>query len=193
MTQQTPSLMDVFSGWDGYQQSLVAAIAPLSQQNLRYRPAPDRRSVGEIAAHIAFGRLDWFHRMGAPGAAGLVEQAAPWWQPWQEINPAIAEDGAEIVRWLQASWQMIESNLRHWSVADLSWTYRQPYGGKVYVVSRQWVIWRIMAHDIHHGGQLSILLAEQGIDLPELGHNGGHIIEVPLAEEEIKETKHGSE
>ncbi len=177
------SLMTVFSGWDGYQRSLVAAIAPLSQENLQYRQAPDQRSVGEIAAHVAFGRLDWFHRMGAAGTAELVEQAAPWWQPWQAINPAIAENKAEILHWLEASWQMIEANLRDWTVADLRWSYRQPYGGKVYAVSRQWVIWRIMAHDIHHGGQLSVLLAAQGIELPELGDNGGHVVEVPLAEE----------
>lgn len=181
---ETPSLMAIFSGWDGYQQSLVSAITPLTLEHLRYRPASDRRSVGEIAAHIAFGRLDWFHRMGAPGTAQLVEQAAPWWQPWQEINPAIAENASEIAHWLQATWQMIETNLTQWTVADLSWTYPQPYGGKVYAVSRQWVIWRILSHDIHHGGQLSVLLAEQGIDLPELGHNGGHIIEVPLAEDQ---------
>jgi uncharacterized damage-inducible protein DinB len=177
------SLMAVFSGWDGYHRSLVSAIAPLELEHLRYRPAPDRRSVGEIAAHIAFGRLDWFHRMGADGTAGLVERAAPWWRPWGEIDPAIGENADGIVHWLQASWEMIEANLNRWTVADLSWTYRQPYGGKVYAISRQWVIWRIMAHDIHHGGQLSILLAAQGIELPELGDNGGHIIEVPLAEE----------
>lgn len=176
------SLMAVFSGWDGYQRSLVAAIANLLPEQLRYRPAPDRRSVGKIAAHIAFGRLDWFHRMGASGTAELVEQAAPWWKPWEEINPEIGEDAAEIVHWLQASWQMIETNLTYWTVTDLSESYRQPYGGKVYAISRQWVIWRIMAHDIHHGGQLSILLAAQGIDLPELGDNGGHIVEVPLAD-----------
>src|SRR5579863_9537139 len=103
--------MAVFSGWEGYQQSLVAAIAPLSQEHLRYRPAPDRRSVGETATHIAFGRLDWFHRRGAPGSADLVEQAAPWWPSWQKINPAIAESSADIVHWLQASWDMIETNL----------------------------------------------------------------------------------
>lgn len=179
---ETVSLRVVYGGWEGYQQSLVSAVAPLSLEHLRYRPTPSARSVGEIAAHIAFGRIDWFHRMGAPGAAELVEQAAPWWQPWKEIDPAIADDPAEIVRWLEAGWGMIEANLTRWTVADLAVTYLQPYGGKTYSISRQWVIWRIMAHDIHHGGQLSVLLATLGIDLPELGHNGGHIVEVPLAD-----------
>ena len=76
---------------------------------------------------------------------------------------------------------MVEDNLQLWTIADLDETYHQPYGGKVYAVSRQWTIWRIMAHDIHHGGQLTILLSEQGIEPFELGDLGGHITEPPLA------------
>src|SRR5512140_3117134 len=121
MTLETPALLTVFSGWDGYQQSLVAALAPRSKEELRYRSAPDRRSVGEIAAHIAFGRLDWFHRMGAPGAAALVEQAAPWWQPWQPLDPAITERKDDLAHWLEATWQMVEGCLAQWTVADLDW------------------------------------------------------------------------
>jgi uncharacterized damage-inducible protein DinB len=180
VTQENVSLSTVFSGWDGYQRSLVAAIAPLTPEQLAYRPAPDRRSVGEIAAHIAFGRIDWFHRMGTPGSAELVAEAASAgvWQPWGQVSAAVSDSPTEIVRWLEASWQMIETCLNLWSVADLGVSYLQPYGGKTYAVSRQWTLWRIMAHDIHHGGQLTILLAAQGIELPDLGDNGGHIVEV---------------
>ena len=38
-----------------------------------------------------------------------------------------------------------------------------------------------MAHDIHHGGQVAIMLGMQGIDIPELGDMGGHIVQTPLA------------
>ncbi len=183
MTQESVALSTVYSGWDGYQRSLTAAIAPLSQEQSAYRPAPDRRSVGEIAAHIAFGRLDWFQRMGAPGSAELVAQAASEgvWRPWGQVAASVSDSPVEIVRWLEATWQMIETCLNLWTVADLGVSYLQPYGGKTYAVSRQWTLWRIMAHDIHHGGQLTILLAAQGIDLPDLGDNGGHIVEAPQA------------
>ena len=33
-----------------------------------------------------------------------------------------------------------------------------------------------MAHDIHHGGQIARILAEQGIDAFELRGLGGHIV-----------------
>jgi hypothetical protein len=39
-----------------------------------------------------------------------------------------------------------------------------------------------MAHDIHHGGELALLLGMQGIPVSELGDLGGHITMPPLAD-----------
>ena len=40
----------------------------------------------------------------------------------------------------------------------------------------------ILSHDLHHGGELVMLLGIQGINVPELGDLGGHIIEPSSAE-----------
>ena len=40
MPEEMHSLLTIFQGWDGYQISLVRAIAPLSREQLLYRPAP---------------------------------------------------------------------------------------------------------------------------------------------------------
>lgn len=175
--------MTIFSGWDGYQTSLTRAVQPLTADQLAYRPASNGRSVGETAAHIALGRIDWFHRMGAPGSTELAAQVAPFWHSDAAPEAAIAGDVAQIVHWLNAGWQMIEANLTDWTIADLAHSYHQPYQGKTYAVSRQWVIWRVMAHDLHHGGQLSTLLSLQGIEPPDLTGQGGHIISPPLVED----------
>jgi hypothetical protein len=66
---QPVSLATVFEGWDGYQTSLVQAISPLTPEQLAWRPAPELRSVGEVARHISLGRITWFRRMEAPGSA----------------------------------------------------------------------------------------------------------------------------
>jgi uncharacterized damage-inducible protein DinB len=177
MTAVTHSLVTVYDGWDGYQISLIHAIAPRSREQLAYRPAPHLRSVGEIASHISLGRIGWFQRMGAPGSAALASQVAAW-----ESEAVSAENPAELVKWLAASWQMIADTLQQWTVADLAQTYLQPYQGKTYAISRQWTIWRIMTHDLHHGGELAVTLGMQGIPVPELGDLGGHLAEPPLAE-----------
>jgi uncharacterized damage-inducible protein DinB len=101
------------------------------------------------------------------------------------VEDAVADphNGAELLGWLQASWNVVERTLRRWTVADLQQTYRHTWRGNTYAVSRQWTIWRIMAHDIHHGGELALMLGMQGIELFELGALGGHITEPPLAGE----------
>lgn len=179
MSMTSPSLMSVYEGWDGYQVALMRTVAPLAAEQLAYRPAPRLRSVGEVASHISLGRIGWFERMGAPGSAELARLAETW-----EAEQAITGNAAELVRRLEVTWRMIQQTLTTWTVADLARTYRHTYWGKTYAISNQWTIWRIMSHDIHHGGELGLLLGLQGIEVPELGDLGGHLTEPPLAETE---------
>lgn len=197
MTSTAPSLMQVFEGWDGHQTALLRAIEPLTPDQLASRPAPHLRSPGEIASHIAVGRLDWFHRMGAPGSAELARQIAPWederantedpaeLRRWmtavREHMGTLATSPAELLAWMKATGQMIETTLTTWTVADLRQTYRHAYQGKIFVVSRQWTLWRVMSHDLHHGGELAFALGLQGIAIPDLGDQGGHLTELPEA------------
>ena len=198
MSTVMQSLSSVYEGWDSHQLALVRAISGLTPEQLAYRPAPHLRSAGEIVSHIALGRVDWFHRMGAPGSGELARQIAPWesekadteqrseLRRWldatRQIEAAITTNPGELLRWLEASWQIIEKTLTTWNVADLAQTFRHLYQGKMYNVSRQWVLWRVMSHDLHHGGELAILLGLQGIEIPDLGDQGGHLTELPLAE-----------
>jgi hypothetical protein len=76
---------------------------------------------------------------------------------------------------------MVQATLSTWTVDDLTEAYLHKCRGTVYGVSRQWTTFRMLAHDIHHGGQLSILLGEQGIEAFELIGMGGHIVEPPVA------------
>jgi uncharacterized damage-inducible protein DinB len=188
MTAETNTLAAIFDGWNGHQASLVHAIAPLTRSQLAWRPAPKLSSVGELARHIALGRLTWFARMNAPGSAELASRIDAWEvdsdgnRDIVERSLPIAEDAGELVRWLEATWQMIEATLNQWTVADLAQSYRHTWNGDTYAVSRQWTIWRILSHDIHHGGQISLMLGMQGIEHFELGDLFGHITLPPLAD-----------
>lgn len=166
------SLSKVFEGWDGYQTSLVHAIQPLTSEQLAFRAGPKLRSVGEIAIHIALGRIDWFSKMGAPGSAELLAR-----QAGVDRSGPITGNAADLVRWLEDTWGMIADTLSQWTVDDLAVTYPHEYWGVTYAVSRQWTIWRILMHDIQHGGQLTVLLEMQGIEAPELIALGGHLTE----------------
>jgi len=198
MTTASPSLASIFQGWDQHQHALVQAVTPLMPEHLAWRPAPQFMSVGELVSHVALARLWWFHKMGAPGSAELARQVAPWtgervntesltelqrWtDPLVELEAAIAGSPSDLLRWLEATWQMIQTTLTTWTVADLTRTYRHIDQGALRAVSRQWTIWRVMSHDLHHGGQLGLLLGLLGIEDPDLGYGGGHLAELPLVE-----------
>ncbi len=187
MSSNALPLSTVFDGWNGYQRSLVSAVQPLTRDQLAFRPAPALRSTGEIVRHIALGRVTWFVRMGAPGSDG-VERMIPAWETDSEGNRFVQEealridtDAGELVQWLEGTWQMINRTLLAWSVGDLMQSYEHLWNGQLWAVSHQWTLFRILAHDIHHGGELSLMLGLQGIEAFELGALGGHIVLPPPA------------
>ncbi|HEY7835419.1 MAG TPA: DinB family protein [Ktedonobacterales bacterium] len=188
----------VFAGWEGHQTSLVNTVAKLTTEQLALQPTPDvslphlagrptprLATVGETVRHLCAGRIDWFLRMHPPGGDEIAA-LVPAWEYDAHGNRymddrAIALTVGDLVKWLEISWRLIERTLAEWTVGDLAQTYRHIYHGTTYLVSRQWTIWRILAHDLHHGGGLAILLGMQGVELPELGDQFGHITPVPEA------------
>ena len=198
MTTTSPTLRAVYDGWDSHQQALTDAITPLTPEQLAWRPAPNQASVNEVIGHIAGARLWWFYKMSAPGSAVLARQIAPWARDtfdagdsgelnrWMQANvqweETLTQIPGESLKWLASTWQMIETTLDAWTVADLAQTYRHVRGDKVYAVTRQWTIWRVMSHDLHHGGQLALMLGLQGVEAADLGDKGGHLTPWSLAE-----------
>jgi uncharacterized damage-inducible protein DinB len=185
MSSPSVRLAQVYDGWDGYNTSLVRAVAPRTPEELAWKGAPSWRSVGEVAAHISMGRINWFSRMPAPLVADLAREtehlrgtAEQGDRPYQ----AIANDPEALVHWLERTWQMVDATLQAWTIEDLFRTYPHTYWGKTYAVSYQWTIWRILTHDVQHGGQLTELLAQQGIVPDDLSALGGHLTEPPLAD-----------
>lgn len=179
LTTQLSTLLD---GWQGYNQSIIAAVEPLTAAHLVFRPAANLRSTGELVRHIALGRITWFARMAAPGSAAVAAQVL-YGEPDSDGNRdvieealAVTEDAAALVGWLQTTWQMVEQTLATWGTSDLAQTYPHLWNGQMWAVSRQWTLFRILAHDIHHGGELALMLGLQGLEPFELGALGGHII-----------------
>jgi hypothetical protein len=127
------------------------------------------------------GRINWFARMGAPGIDGVAERVPEWETDADGVRHIVeaavaADEPRGLVEWLELSWHPIQHVLEEWTAADLERTYPHRWQGQDFANSRQWTIWRIMPHDIHHGGQLAMLLGILGVDAFELRALGGHIV-----------------
>ena len=179
-------LAQLFDGWNGYQTSLLNAVGPMTERQLAWRPGPDRRSAGELVRHIGLGRITWLSRIGAPTVEQVALTVPKWFTDNDGARHVIEEsvpcDQASVLtEWLNLSWKPIDALLHEWTLDDLFQTYLHRFRGTDFAVSRQWTVWRILSHDVHHGGQLALLLGMQGIEAFELRTLGGHITVPGLA------------
>ena len=157
MADNYTSLLPLFKGWDVYQEQLAKAIAPLTTEELAMRAAPNLRSVGMIAAHVVGARVRWFHELMGEGRVD-IQSLGEWDSPEAPVR-----SGAELVQGLERSWQLIQHSLAHWTLADLDHVFEGTYSGEEYSLTRQWVIWHVLEHDLLHGGEISLTLGAHGL------------------------------
>ena len=166
MTEQTLSLTPFYSGWSGFQQNLVRIIAPLTPEQLALPVAPHHWSIGMVAQHIVGNRVWWFQVWMGEGSFDLAPIAH--WDPADE-SVQVTLTASELVAGLESTWHMIEDALAHWTPADLGKAFSPPsvmseeeqriFGE----LSRQWIIWHVLEHEIYHGGELSLALGMYGL------------------------------
>jgi uncharacterized damage-inducible protein DinB len=158
MTEHALPLTTVYQGWDGFQRSLLAAVAPLTPEQLALSVAPNHWPIGMLVQHILNDRIWWFHLW--MGEASPEEAAFMHWE--EEEEGKAVHTAAELVAGLEVTWSMIERTLARWTVADLDQVFpppaelteaeRQIFGPS----TRQEIIWHVLRHDIHHGGELAV-------------------------------------
>ena len=163
MTQNNLTLATFYKGWDAYQQLLVTAVTPLTSEQLALRPAPHMWSAGMIATHIIATRVGWFHVLMGVGNADLAPLAS-----WDEDGMP-ARSASELVTGLESTWRMIQDALTSWTSADLEQVFQDSdRTGNLGQYSRQWIIWHLLEHDLHHGGELSLILGMHGLPALDL-------------------------
>jgi uncharacterized damage-inducible protein DinB len=172
------TLEPFLEGWAGYQRSLLEAIRPLNAEQLASRTAPFQWAVWQLASHMAGTRAYWFHEVIGEGDEEVghmfaVESTTVPDLPLEDAGWEDDEDhprtAAELVDALERTWPMIEDRLRRWTVEDLEVEFsRTRRNGEIQTFSRAWVVWHLIEHDLHHGGEISQILGTNGLPAPEL-------------------------
>ncbi len=154
---------DVFTReWETYQDRLKAALAPLTAEQLALCAAPHLRSIGVDVRHIIAARVWWFHKFlgeGDPAIMPLVQ--------WDDDGqPARSAD--ELLYGLDETWKLVKGCLERWTPEDLQKTFPRQRRGEQVELSRAWVVWHILEHDLHHGGEVSLMLGMHGLAAPDI-------------------------
>jgi uncharacterized damage-inducible protein DinB len=76
--------------------------------------------------------------------------------------------GAELAQALDATWAFIEACMRRWTPEERAMTFPDENDGQVVEVSRSWVIYHVLEHDLHHGGEIALILGMNGLQTPQL-------------------------
>jgi uncharacterized damage-inducible protein DinB len=167
-------LQTFYEGWARHQALVIDALRELIPEQLDLRTAPHQWAVWQLAGHVAGSRAYWFHDVlgeGDPATRDLfrvdrttvpgLSLADAGWED-DEDHPRSA---AELVDGLVRTWAIVDDCLRRWTAEDLAASLVRPASATRPSRShhRGWVVWHVMEHDIHHGGEISQILGSNGL------------------------------
>jgi uncharacterized damage-inducible protein DinB len=162
------TLQPFHEGWARHQALVIDALAGLTPEQLDLRTAPHQWAIWQLAAHVAGSRAYWFHDVLGEGDAatrdlfrvdrttvpGLRPEDAQW-----EDDEDQPRSAAELVDALRRTWAIVDDCLVRWTAEDLAGTVARPNRTH----HRGWVVWHVLEHDIHHGGEISQVLGSNGL------------------------------
>jgi uncharacterized damage-inducible protein DinB len=155
MEEGDVKLSRVFARWDEVRAGLLATMDRYHDSDLAYRPFESSWSAGQIMLHIADAEEGWFRRV-------VTQDLAEWPDDYRlEAYPTV---GA-IKALLTEVHGRTAAYLATLGLADLDRPV-EAYWGET--LSLGWIIWHVLEHEIHHRGELSLilgLLGREGLDV----------------------------
>jgi uncharacterized damage-inducible protein DinB len=159
---QDPLLATLYQGWADYLAALATAVAPLTPAQLELRGAPELRSIRLLLAHMVGARARWFHLVMGEGGDELARYTR------YDAPDGAAASAEELLDALATTWRVVVACLERWSAEDLGFTFSGEDEGEAYNLSRAWIVWHLIEHDLHHGGEVSLTLGAHGLTAPDI-------------------------
>lgn len=154
-------LAPYYAGWHLANQSLIAAIAPLSADQLALPVGSASWPIWASVSHLAGTRVYWLcHVFGEPGM-----ETTPFTDPtlgWEDdlAHPRRAD---ELVHALTSTWGIVDRVLTTWTPESLGREARRKVQSGVQVHTRQSVLMRMITHDAFHCGEIALTLGSNGL------------------------------
>ena len=107
-------------------------------------------------------RARWFHNLMGEGDKEFAAMAS-----WDRRGKR-ARTAAELVYGLEATWRVMREAVDRWTPEDWAQTYPGEPPGEPETITRHWVIWHLIEHDLHHGGEISYVLGMNKLPAPDI-------------------------
>jgi uncharacterized damage-inducible protein DinB len=145
----------IFSHWKQIRADLLSTIDKFDNDELVYAPFETSWCVGQIVLHIANAEEGWFRYAVSRELDKWPEQYRPENYPTKkDVKLALSKVHTHTEQYLDS---LDEANLAQ--LIEVPWDESIPL---------IWIIWHVVEHEIHHRGELSLilgLLGREGLDL----------------------------
>ena len=145
----------LFSHWQQVHQDTLQTIANFLPGDLAFKPFETSWTAAQIMLHIAEAEEGWFQYV-------VLHKLDDWPKQYTPENFPTRED---ILSALQKVHQQTQRYLASLDESDLEREIISPWGDKFQL---GWIIWHVLEHEIHHRGELSVMLGmlgREGLDV----------------------------
>jgi uncharacterized damage-inducible protein DinB len=146
---------DMFSHWTKIRSGLLKALTMLNDDQLEFVPGEGLWSLGTVARHIAQAEEGWFRYV-------IARRYDEWPPEYTAEDYPTVESIKTLLTDVHAR---TEAYLETLSLDDLEKHIEAPWGESLEL---RWIIWVVLTHEIHHRGEIFLMLGLMGMKAPEL-------------------------
>jgi uncharacterized damage-inducible protein DinB len=144
-----------FSHWKQVRKDLLSTIDKFKEEELVYIPFESSMSAGQIMMHIGEAEEGWFRYFVSKELEVWPDFDLEEYPTTSAIKSLLTEIHARTEVYLES----LNADDLEREIAHPHRDFRLPLG---------WIIWHVLEHEIHHRGELSLilgLLGREGLDV----------------------------
>lgn len=144
---------ELFGHWNDVRAGLVEALNQLTDAQLDFTPRPGLWSLRETVLHIAVTEDGWLRYYAE--------------NRWHEDlpEPAGYPTVASLKAFLAETHAATEAQFAADADALLAQVRPLPWGKQR---TMDWIVWHVLEHEIHHRGEIYLMLGLMGIEAPDV-------------------------
>lgn len=141
----------IFSHWKRIREGLIETVDKFDQSQLDFTPFDGSYSAARIMLHIADAEEGWFQYV-------IGKKYEQWPSHFTVENyPTLAD----IKSVLEQVHRETEDFLDSLGESDLERIINTPWDE---AIPLGWIIWHVLEHEVHHRGELSLILGMLGVE-----------------------------